>query len=430
MPRHHKLKNVALVIGVMLAVMCIAPCEQKLPPAEEQLLEKIEKRIEAAYDLWCSKPEESRETYDATIRQILGSLSEDDIRLVAQNIGFECEREAYRMWARFDPSGALRAVRAFEDKNADEIKLAGTGLEGGPGEAMQGYVFEMYLGAIEGWSEVDPKVAWESFKERKGPLSNSLVIDDFVCDFYRVLCEHLAKVDPDRAFNELISFRSDDYEEMIVASMLGGYLRSAPRGRDWRKEVNQLLEREWRHGWWLHSEIRTALMGRWLQDDAETAERWFLDSDVEGLSWSYRNDQKDVKIRNGLGSAAGYWAARDFPAAWNWMKSYNGFKRKGFGAAVLHGADVFLTKRDAYFVAGGGVRAPLLAQAAKLPEELGREACIAMLQDAEPNAEYLDPVIEQNRSSEQDGADQPATAPESKPEGDQNAKPESEVRPQ
>jgi hypothetical protein len=34
------------------------------------------------------------------------------------------------------------------------------------------------------------------------------------------------------------------------------------------------------------------------------------------------------------------------------------------------------------------------------------------------------------RNSEQDGADQPATAPESKPVGDQNPKPESEVRPQ
>lgn len=32
--------------------------------------------------------------------------------------------------------------------------------------------------------------------------------------------------------------------------------------------------------------------------------------------------------------------------------------------------------------------------------------------------------------AEQDGADQPAAAPESKPEGDQKPKPESEVRPQ
>lgn len=283
MSRHHKSNKVALIIGGLLAVTCLAPCEEKVPSAEEQSIARIEKRIEEAYDLWCSKDGDPRETYDAALRQILESLSEDEIRLVAQNIGFECEREAYRMWARFDPLGALRAVRAFEDKNANEIKLAGTGLEGGPGEAMQENVFEMYLGAMEGWSEVDPKVAWESFRERKGPLSNSLVIDEFVCAFYRVLCEHLAKVDPDQAFNEIISFRSDDYEEMIVASMLGGYLRSAPRGRAWRKEVNQLLEREWEHGRWLHSEIRTALMGRWLQDDAETAERWFLDSDVEGL---------------------------------------------------------------------------------------------------------------------------------------------------
>ena len=39
----------------------------------------------------------------------------------------------------------------------------------------------------------------------------------------------------------------------------------------------------------------------------------------------------------------------------------------------------------------------------------------------------IDPQTEE---AEQDGADQPATAPESKPEGNQNPIPESEVRPQ
>ena len=36
----------------------------------------------------------------------------------------------------------------------------------------------------------------------------------------------------------------------------------------------------------------------------------------------------------------------------------------------------------------------------------------------------------EKRKSEQDGADQPATAPESKSEGNEKPKPESKVRPQ
>jgi hypothetical protein len=39
-------------------------------------------------------------------------------------------------------------------------------------------------------------------------------------------------------------------------------------------------------------------------------------------------------------------------------------------------------------------------------------------------------IADSNSKVEQDGADQPATAPESKPEGNEKPEPESEVRPQ
>jgi hypothetical protein len=225
---HDKPKLAALVGGVMLVLTCLALCEQKLTDAEQQTVARIGKRIKEAYDRYSGEPEETEEAYFAKVRKILESLSEDEVRLAAQHLGLEIEREAFRAWARFDATGALKAVRAEEDANADEIKLAGTGLEGGPGEAMQEYVCEMYLGAIQGWAEVAPMVAWESFKDRRGPLGNSLVIEDCLSSFSRVLFEHLAKIDPGRAFTELTSHRSGDFEEMHVASMLGGYLRGAP----------------------------------------------------------------------------------------------------------------------------------------------------------------------------------------------------------
>lgn len=362
--------------------------EEKSP--YEQSAANLETRFEKAFEGWSSKPEATRPDYDAVASKVFDSLNEDEIRLVAQHlISINVQEEAFRRWARFDSAGALKAARGFEDGNAAEIRLAGTGLEGGPGEWMEHLVFDMYLGALDGWSEVQPIAAWESFKKREGPLSNSLVIEDYLPNFHRILFERLAKIDPDRAFKELISYHSDDFEGMNVASMLGGYLRGAPKGRDWRKEANQILDRSWRHVWWIHSEIRTALMGRWLQDDSKSAEEWFREADIEGLSWSYRDDKKDVKIRYDLGSASGYWAARDFPAAWNWMKSYKEFERKGFGAAVAHGADVFNRRRESFYICDVEARAFLLAQAAKLPLEQGRMTCVSMIQGADFTTEHL-----------------------------------------
>jgi len=399
--RKHMPTTSAVVAGVLLIFTCVAPCAEKTQSLDEHRAQELKARIEKALAARWDEPKDTRPTFETTVRQILDSLSKDEIRLVAQYLhDMDVEEEAFRRWARFDPASALKAVRAVEDANAAEIRLAGTGLECGPGEAMSGWVFGMYLGALDGWSEVAPKAAWESFKKREGPLSKSLVVEDYLHDFYLVLFNHLAKVDPDLAFQELIGFRDDKYEEMFTASMLAGYLRSAPRGRDWRKEATQLMERKLKGGW-LYAEIRTALMGRWLEDAPEAAEKWFRDGDVEGLHWSYvesspserdpyalekpqAGQQQAVKEKrpNDLGSAAGYWAARDFPAAWRWMSAYSQFGRKGFGESVLHGADVFFSKRTAYFLGSGDARSYILEQAARLPNEAARTKCASMIEQA------------------------------------------------
>lgn len=388
--KHLKARG-ALVVGVLLAVTCLAPCAEKKQTAEEQRAEKIEARIEKTLRDWWSKPELTRPAYDDVVRQIFDSLSEEDTRLVARHVhALDVEQEAFRRWARFDPAGALKAVRAIEDSHAAEIRLAGTGLEGGPGEAISDLVSGMYLGALDGWSEVAPKAAWESFKRREGPLSKSLVVEDYLFSFHQVFIDHLARVDPDLAFQEIMQFRADDSEEILIASMLAGYLHAAPRGRDWSKEASRLLERKWERDH-VHAEIRTALMGRWLQDAPKAAEKWFCEGDVEGLHWSYAESPQDVldpfaadeepsqqqqapktKRRHDLGNAAGYWAARDFPAAWRWMKSYREFRREGFEQAVLHGADVSLSNGTSYFWGGERASTYILEQASRLPDQEDR----------------------------------------------------------
>jgi hypothetical protein len=375
-----------LIVAVMLVVTCLAPGAQKEKTPDEQRAAEIRERIEKANAAWSSQPEQTWPPYDEMVGQVLDTLPEEEIRIAAQHLHFiGVEKEAFRRWARFDPVEALKAVRAFEDANAAEIQLAGTGFEGGPGEAMQEYVFSLYLGAIDGWSEVAPKTAWESFKSREGPLSNSRVVEDYLSYFYLILFEHLAKADPDLAFQELVSFCADDCDELFIAHMLAGYLHGVPRGRDWPTEVTRLLERKW-DGDWLYAEIRTAFMGRWLQDSPAAAEKWFREGDVQDLHWFYseidpfastpaqsdqENDAKEKK-RHHLGSAAGYWAARDFPPAWQWMKASSGFHREGFAESVLHGADVCLQHRTSYSLRGEEARDYVLEQAARLPDQADR----------------------------------------------------------
>lgn len=387
----HMSQSFILVASLLWVVTCHALCAESEPKPDTQRAEIIKARIVKDLEAWFQKPENARPAYDSAIRDSLGRLSEDEIRIVAQYVhDIQVEEEAFRRWARFDPAAALKAVRVIEDAHAAEIRLAGTGLEGGPGDAMSEWVFGMYFGALDGWSEVAPKVAWELFKKQDGPLSKSLVVEDYLDSFYPVLFDHLAKVDPDLAFQELIQFRAKEFEEMSIASMLAGYLHGAPRGRDWRKEAELLLARKWEQDY-VYAEIRTALMGRWLEDDSKAAVKWFSEGDVEDLHWLYvkhPNDNHDPfaadsvspsnqeaikeKKRYDLGSAAGYWAARDFSAAWRWMKSYSEFHREDFGRAVMHGVDVYLSNRISYFVEGGGARLYVLEKAALLPDHAER----------------------------------------------------------
>lgn len=467
-----------IVAGVMLLFTCCAPCAEKPQSPDEERAEQLQVRIEKALAERWNKPEATRPAFNATVRQFLDSLSEDEIRLVAQYVhDLDVEEEAFRRWARFDPAGALKAVRAVEDANAAEIRLAGTGLQGGPGEAVSGWVFGMYLGALDGWSEVEPKAAWESFKKREGPLAKSLVVEDYFHYFYRVLFDHLARVDPDLAFQELIRFRADKHEEMFTASMLAGYLHGAPRDRDWRKEAERLLERKWKFGD-VYAAMRIALMGRWLEDSSLTAEKWFQEGDVEDLHWSHAEPTGELdpfasdsdsphqqqaakaKRRNDLGSAAGYWAARDFPAAWRWMKAYRAYSREGFEAEVLDGMSAFFNEES--WGSQTDAREHCLNEVAKLPDQLDRDqfalrfaSVLWVFDDTEflgdpppDKARWLEKVRESitnlrlspgaafgvmdalrgKPNSEQGGVGRPATRPKLDSEGGDKPQPESEGR--
>jgi hypothetical protein len=466
-----------LVVGMMLAGTCLAPCGEKVMGSDEDRAEKIEARIKEALEDWSSEAESTRPAYDAMVREIFDALSDNEISLVAQHVhGIDVEEEAFRRWSRFDPAGALKAVRAIEDKNAAEIRLAGTGLEGGPGEAMSAWVFGMYLAALDGWSDVAPKAAWESFKQREGPLAKSLVVEDYTSYFYEVLFEHLARTEPDFAFNEFMVADLGEYEELNGVGILQGYLRSAPQGRDWMKVLEQSLSRGLPRGWRFYSVLRTDLMGRWLEDDPDAAKKWFSGGDIEGLNWTFveppsgdldrfesdsdspkQQQAAKEKRRNDLGSAAGYWAARDFPAAWRWMKAYRAYSREGFEAEVLDGMSAFFNEER--WGSQTDAREHCLKAVATLPDQLDRDqfalrfaTVLWVFDDTEflgqpppDKAKWLEKVrgsittlrlspeaasavmdaLQGEPKSEQDGAGQPATRPESKSEGGENTKPES-----
>lgn len=162
--------------------------------SEQEQAQKIEAQIKARLREWSSLPTDSRPSFSEKTDEIVQSLQKEEVRLVALHL-FDSDicGAAYRIWAQSEPRTALKAIRQLEDLNRAEVKLAGTGLEGGPGEALSGYLFSLYLAAIEGWSQVDPPAAWTYFKNREDAFANSLVIEDYGSNFYEVIFENLAK---------------------------------------------------------------------------------------------------------------------------------------------------------------------------------------------------------------------------------------------
>jgi hypothetical protein len=392
--------SIAVIVGAMLIAPSrgapgrpetgptepIAPAEDtsRRDQAEKAQVEKVAAKLNAAAEAWFKKPEASRPPYSQMLRRAVDSLDSDEIRLAGiHQPDPDFNQDVFRRWGTIDPEAALKTVRQIEDANAAEISLAGTGLEGGPGEAMSAHVFMMYLGAVEGWAQKAPKAAWEEFKNKRGAFSKSEVVKDYFSSFHQPLFEPLAKADPEFAFAELIAAGDD---ELVKASLLRGYLRGAPNGQDWPKQVDRLLEKKWERSW-LHQEIRCGLVGRWLADDAGAAEKWFREGNVEDLHWSderiFTPNSSDAFVlpgeesdepatpkqrqRHSLGEAAGYWAARDFPAALRWMQIHDGLHlERGFDRLFFAGV-------DHYFDGKNETRYHLLKQLAKLPGQADRD---------------------------------------------------------
>lgn len=346
----------------------------------------ILKRFEAANTERWKLPEEFRPSYKSFIEDVAKTLGEDEIRFLGTfRPESDLNEAVFRKWASFDHESALRAAREEEERLAARIRLAGKGTEGGVGEAESAHVFVIYLGAVDGWAKVDPKSAWENFKKREGPFAKSLVIEDYLTYFYKSLFTHLAGADPGLAFDELVASRAD---ELCVSTMLLGYSRGAPRGLDWAGHARRLLERKWEHES-VYGQIRCALLGRWLEDDPEGAEKWFREGDVEHLNWSSefdgsaasvqasgakRGPRGEIHQRFDLGEAAGFWAGRDLPSAWAWMKSCDGLDRDGFERSVLRGVTASLGEEP--FGDPAIPRVYLLTQIAAMPEQADRDKLV------------------------------------------------------
>ena len=187
---------------------------------------------------------------------------------------------------RSEPQIALQAVLGFEEANSAELKRAGTGLEGGPGDALSGLTFSFYLAAMEGWVEVDPEAAWNFFKDPKGPLSKSEVVEDYRSKFHAVIFHELAKTKPDLAFEEFLTTDWGRYPDLNASAMLEGYVRSAPKGQNWEEDLGKILKRKFPRGGDLATTVRHGLMGRWLQDDSKAAETWFNKNEVAGIQYT------------------------------------------------------------------------------------------------------------------------------------------------
>lgn len=390
---NHNIVKYQMVVFLMLGV-CLSPCAADESNSEGKRARDIRIRVESGLAEAEKKRRDSIIHPQAIAREFLGSLSNDEIGILAReaHVSDLVKEEAIYHLARFDPKGALEEILQLVESVKAESAVYRQ--PGAIGEVAKGFIQRLYFNFLLGWSETEPKVAWESFKNPDTSLGNLAEFADRPSRYYEFLFHHLAKADPDLAFEEIRKFQADGYSEYSIARMLSGYLHGAPNGRDWGGELNRLLERNWEQKW-VKNEIRTALMARWLEDSPEAAEKWFSSGDVKGLHLLDLEEpdgdlnglvadeplfegtqEAKIKRRYHLGTAAGYWAARDFEKAWEWMKSYSDFRQKGFAEAVLYGVNNYRSNAVTYIFTGVGgeesTRTYILEQAAVLEDERDR----------------------------------------------------------
>ena len=384
-----KAKSIFTLLIYSILIALFVPLALGDESADKKRAEEISARMAKEFEAKCESRTSILQFNQILLQELVNALSEEEIRLLGHyqpvSLFNYC---VFRRWSAFDHVAAFRELKNLENEYAAEIKLAGTGLEGGPGDATLDYVGGLYLGAAEGWSTVEPKQAWEEFKNRKGVFARSPIVEEYVGSFYKCIFTHLAKIEPDAVFEEIVALQNVEYEDLIKEGMLIGYLQGAPKGRNWGKEADRLLDIKWKKkpAWQFYYAIQTAFMGRWLQDTPSAAEKWFQEGKVEDLHWhmdpqfSYsdsfnllatdntKNVMKQMRVAT-LGGAAGYWAGKDFAAAWSWMKTYKNLQRINFAGDMLDGVSAFFGEENINEVARGHC----LEQLAKLPNQADRD---------------------------------------------------------
>ena len=281
-------------------------------------------------------------------KTVVKAWSEEEVRAAAKG-----EFHPDFLWAIFErwgscsPEEALEFVLGMETKHEAEIKLSGTGLEGGPGEAMEAYVGEMMRAAIAGWASVDVEKVWKVVSGKKLGLEKSQVFQHFGYLTPMSIFEQLAKTRPMTLVREIESMENSLWRRSAIKGFVEGGDANLPWG-EIVKEVTGLSSLPKSHDHVLHS-IREGLMARWLAVEPAAAEQWFKEEAPEGVGWMMSERgypdgtdlfattrEEDLRAKEvirrdySLGRAAAEWFKRDPDPALQWIQS-----RSGEGAEVL-----------------------------------------------------------------------------------------------
>jgi hypothetical protein len=307
-----------------------------------------------------------------------GLTKEDVVQLCRHGNDQDLLPEGYRRWGKIDHRSALAHMMGL----VGEVHHRAKGTEDGELRDWESMVsHKPFLKVLEGWSQADPKGAWEAYNNMQQVLNGrerSKTIAVYPYDLSEPFFSGLARVDAPYALEELLKLPADAYyhsgdpfeaapikgvdADRLLQRRIKGFCAGAPDGSNWALMMDRFLASK-HLNYEVEDELSTSLLGRWLKDDADGAGRWFKAGNVKGLHW-YSLEELDpflaaakeipedqlTKVRHHMGRATGYWASMNLADAWKWVREYYPSKPDQFGIQFYqgyqHGKGVFRDENE------------------------------------------------------------------------------------
>ena len=326
-----KMLKMILVVPILLISLFENSQGDENKPRTLEDLEKIVLESEAHWD---QTKAQWRDLEDLR-RNVVEGWSLEEIEIAAKNSKFSDWREAcLERWGTLDPQSAVGYCLATARQRPDVYDAASRELEGGINGLIVQRIGLNLNEALSGWARKDSKAAWEAANDPKGEIKNSRAFADYGYLVPIKIFRYLSAKDPGYAIAEF-----EKHQDLLFRqSMLEGMSVGLPKGHDWKDLFQRVAKSPQADRWAIVVVMRGAMLGRWMENDADAAVKWFRSpegevfsvevveeraGEVAGDLFSEAPDEREIvktRVKISVAEAVRYWLSRDREGAIEWLK--------------------------------------------------------------------------------------------------------------